>query len=63
MAGRVYDHCALPDGGHNWTPIFAIPATVTFLSLLFFALFFRDKRKESPQDDPSKQPSEVVAKC
>ncbi|MBT4497822.1 MAG: MFS transporter [Gemmatimonadetes bacterium] len=51
MAGRIYDRCALPEGGHNWTPIFAIPAVVTFLSLLFFALFFRDKRKEPQKDE------------
>jgi len=47
MAGRVYDSCALPDGGRDWTPIFAIPAAVTFLSLLFFALFFCDRQSQA----------------
>jgi nucleoside transporter len=50
VAGRVYDANALPEGGHNWTPVFAIPAFVTLLTLLLFAALFRDKHGTNGAD-------------
>lgn len=44
-AGRVYDACALPGGSHNWTPIFAIPAVATVVTLVLFAALYRDRRE------------------
>ena len=45
VAGRVYDACALPTGGHNWTPVFAIPAAMTIVTLVLFAALFRDRQQ------------------
>ena len=47
-AGRVYDACALPGGGHNWRPIFAIPAAITIFTLILFAALFHDRHPEAP---------------
>lgn len=55
IAGQVYDACALPGGGHNWTPVFAIPAVMTILTLILFAAFFRDRQPTTPPT-PSPEP-------
>jgi len=46
VAGRVYDACALPTGGHNWVPVFAIPAVATLFTLVLFAALYRDRRAD-----------------
>lgn len=55
VAGRVYDACALPDGGRDWTSLFALPATVTVLTLILFVVLFRGERLErrTPATDPT----------
>ena len=39
-SGRVVDAYAAP-GGHDWTPIWVIPAGGAFVVLLLFAALFR----------------------
>ncbi len=46
LAGRVYDACAYPAGGRNWSLLFAIPTALTLLALALFAMLFRDERQK-----------------
>jgi len=56
-AGRAYDACALPEGGHNWTPIFAIPAAVTVFTLVLFVVLYRDGSGAQAAVEPADAPA------
>jgi len=44
ISGRVVDHYALPQG-HNWKGVWFIPAYIALGVLVYFVLFFREKRR------------------
>jgi nucleoside transporter len=44
ISGRVVDHFALP-GGHNWKGVWFVPAYIALGVLVYFVLFFREKRQ------------------
>ena len=47
LAGQVYDHFALPGGGHAWHWIFLVPTCVAILGLTMFGLLFPEDRQTS----------------
>ena len=44
ISGRVVDNYALPEG-HNWKGIWFVPAYIALGVLIYFILFFREKRQ------------------
>jgi MFS family permease len=44
IAGLIAENYALADG-HLWRNIWMVPAAIAFLVFLFFAIFFKDRKK------------------
>ena len=44
VSGLVADTYTLADGSKDWTSIWLVPAGISFVVLLLFILFFRDKK-------------------
>jgi len=44
ISGRVVDKYALPEG-HNWKDVWFVPAYIALGVLIYFMLFFREKRQ------------------
>jgi hypothetical protein len=44
ISGRVVDNYALAEG-HNWKGVWFIPAYIALGVLIYFILFFREKRQ------------------
>ncbi len=42
-SGRIVDHHALPDGGHDWTAIWQIPAVGALVIFVLFAVLFKPR--------------------
>lgn len=49
FSGLVVDQHKLETGGHNWLKIWFVPAYIAAGALLYFILFFREKRQLSVQ--------------
>ncbi len=45
VSGLVADTYTLADGSKDWTSIWLVPAGISFVVLLLFILFFRDKKE------------------
>ena len=52
VSGLVADTYTLADGSKDWTSIWLVPAGISFVVLLLFILFFRDK-KATPAETAS----------
>jgi nucleoside transporter len=55
VAGVVAEKYTLAGGGHDWKSIWMIPAVISFVILLVFALLFRDTRKKQLQKQTPKR--------
>ena len=44
LAGKIYNAYALPGGGHDWNMIWAIPAGIAVVVLLWFGWRFKNER-------------------
>jgi hypothetical protein len=44
ISGRAVDHYALTEG-HNWKGVWFIPAYIALGVLVYFIIFFREKRQ------------------
>ncbi len=45
VSGVVVDKYKLTDGSHNWTSIWYVPAFIAVAVLIYFILFFREKKE------------------
>jgi len=45
ISGSVVDRYKLPGGLHNWTSIWYVPALIAVASMIYFVLFFREKKQ------------------
>ncbi|MBC7848946.1 MAG: nucleoside permease [Chitinophagaceae bacterium] len=45
FSGFVVDHYKITDDSHNWTKIWYVPAFIAAAVLIYFILFFREKRE------------------
>lgn len=52
LAGAVYDHYALADGGHNWAAIFLVPGIVSLCGAFFFGIWFKGRVGDGGEDRP-----------
>ena len=44
LSGNVFNYFAVEGGGHNWTMIWIVPATIAFLVLLWFGFSFKNEK-------------------
>ncbi|GJM36437.1 MAG: nucleoside permease [Saprospiraceae bacterium] len=56
IAGEVVTQFTLPDGSHQWTEIWLIPAAMGMSIALIFILFFWPKKKEAAGTSPTTIP-------
>jgi len=51
IAGKVSDTYLGDNGLHDWASIWMIPSGIAVLAVLFFLLFFREKKKDFPSKE------------
>ena len=49
LAGSSYDRLVLAGGGHDWASFFTLPATVTGIALVVFAVLFGGQLRRGRQ--------------
>jgi len=44
LSGNVFNYFAVEEGGHNWTMIWIVPATIALLVMLWFGFSFKNEK-------------------